>query len=742
MKKLYVFLGSALGLLLIYLLLVYLNIFGKHRGPGIIAGKGLKKEDYAKRASLQRSALKKFENKKKKAILFGDLHVHTTYSADAFLMSLPFLRGVGSHPIGDACDFARYCSQVDFWSISDHAESSTPLKWKETIKAIRQCDSLATDKNNPDLVSFLGFEWSQVGGYPKDHYGHKNVIFKGIGDEDISLRPIGAAGLASAALRQNASPLPVGTPLLDPKNRQVYYDFRYFQKEITETPECDRSLPSSKLPRNCYESAWTPKDLVERLEDQKLDYLLIPHGTTWGLYSPPTASLDKQLKPEMRPEKQEIFEIFSGHGNSEEYRSWKEAYWKDGKPQCQRPYPNYMPSCWRAGIIIKERCLKEGHDKKECLRREIEARENYISIGTAGHITVKGESAEDWLNAGQCQDCFLPAFNYRPRSSAQYGLAISNFEKKEPTRFKWGFIGSSDNHRARPGTGFKEHNRYLNAEVFGAVSKEWRKALRGSEKKINHSVKYTVKEVLADPRYQVLLDWDKQASFWMTGGLAAVHAESRTRDGIWKAFKKREVYGTSGPRILLWFDLIHNKRISMGGEIGLSENPKFKVTAIGAFKQRPGCPEMTVNGLSPERLKNLCLNECYNPSDERLLINRIEVIRIRPQIVKGESVDKLIEDPWKKFNCAKKEEGCVFEFEDPDYVKDGRDSIYYVRAIQEPTLTINGGNLRCEKDSLGKCISTKPCHGTFLSEKSDDCLTSVEHRAWSSPIYVNFKKGQ
>ena len=157
---------------------------------------------------------------------------------------------------------------------------------------------------------------------------------------------------------------------------------------------------------------------------------------------------------------------------------------------------------------------------------------------------------------------------------------------------------------------------------------------------------------------------------------------------------------------------------------------------------KPGCPEMTVNGLSPERLKNLCLNECYNPSDERLLINKIEVVRIRPQIVKGESVDKLIEDPWKKFNCVKKEEGCVFEFEDPDYVKDGRDSIYYVRAIQEPTLTINGGNLRCEKDSLGKCIRTKPCHGTFLSEKSDDCLTSVEHRAWSSPIYVNFKKGQ
>ena len=156
---------------------------------------------------------------------------------------------------------------------------------------------------------------------------------------------------------------------------------------------------------------------------------------------------------------------------------------------------------------------------------------------------------------------------------------------------------------------------------------------------------------------------ERGASFYSTGGLVAVHAEELERNKIFDSLYNRQAYATSGERILLWFDLMENKREPMGGEIDLSENPKFNVTAIGAFKQRPGCPEMTVNGLSPERLKNLCLNECYNPSDERLLINRIEVVSIRPQVVKGESVDKLIEDPWKKFNCTKKQEGCVFEFE-------------------------------------------------------------------------------
>jgi hypothetical protein len=41
--------------------------------------------------------------------------------------------------------------------------------------------------------------------------------------------------------------------------------------------------------------------------------------------------------------------------------------------------------------------------------------------------------------------------------------------------------------------------------------------------------------------------------------------------------------------------------------------------------------------------------ECYNPYDERYLIERIEVVRIRPQTSADEKADNLIEDPWRIF---------------------------------------------------------------------------------------------
>ena len=76
-------------------------------------------------------------------ILFGDLHTHTSFSPDGYILGLPVTGGEGARPPADACDYARFCSALDFWGISDHAEGITPRRWSETRESIRQCNAIA-----------------------------------------------------------------------------------------------------------------------------------------------------------------------------------------------------------------------------------------------------------------------------------------------------------------------------------------------------------------------------------------------------------------------------------------------------------------------------------------------------------------------------------------------------------------------------------------------------------------------
>jgi hypothetical protein len=338
----------------------------------------------------------------------------------------------------------------------------------------------------------------------------------------------------------------------------------------------------------------------------------------------------------------------------------------------------------------------------------------------------------------------MPSFNYRPGGSTQYALAISNFDDAQnPKHFRFGIIASSDNHRARPGTGYKEFGRLGNTEAAGARDETWRQRLSmppQAPEARSHTINL---DELATLGFRAL-EGERQASFFSTGGLVAVHANGRSRDAVWDALKRKEVYGTSGDHILLWFDLLNapsagggEAKLPMGSDARMSTAPRFEARAAGAFSQKPGCPDYSVNALSPERLRYVCKNECYNPGEKRKRITRIEVIRIRPQAQPGEPVAKLIEDPWRTFPCAPSPAGCTVQFDDPDFAGSGRAAVYYVRAIEEPSPAVNGKNLRCKYDQTGNCIEVNPCYGDYRTSASDDCLSTIEERAWSSPIFVD-----
>ena len=59
----------------------------------------------------------------------------------------------------------------------------------------------------------------------------------------------------------------------------------------------------------------------------------------------------------------------------------------------------------------------------------------------AGFLSVPGTTGAEWEDSDQCRDCFQPSFNYRPLSSVQYMMALSNFDTPtDPLRFRFGFL--------------------------------------------------------------------------------------------------------------------------------------------------------------------------------------------------------------------------------------------------------------------------------------------------------------
>ncbi len=675
----------------------------------------------------------------RKQILFGDLHVHTTFSPDAFITALPVAGGRGLTPPATACDFARYCSALDFWSINDHAEGVTPQRWQDTKDVVRQCNAVAGDPENPDIVAFLGWEWSQVNTDPAKHFGHKNVVFLNTEDEKVPARAI-------ASPREKLNTAPMGRlaqwmmALGDFENRDYYFGIDTYYSEIADTPICEQGVDTRDLPKDCLEVADTPADLFQKLNQWNFDALVIPHGNAWGLNTPPATSFNKQLTSAQHDARlQTLFEVYSGHGNSEEFRPWAASIVDElGNSSCPAPSDDYLPCCWQAGNIIAQRCAAQGDDELECSKRAAQARQNFVDAGISGHLTVPGQQVSDWLNCGQCEDCFAEGMDHRPKTTAQYALAISNFDDPEqPLRYRFGFIGSSDNHGAAPGTGYKEFARRQFTDGLSPTRERMaNNMMRDSREAIAQSI--PLNEV-ADVSLNKQRNMERQASFWMTGGLVAVHSTGRSRQSIWDGLRSKNVYATSGDRTLLWFDEVSDATATepMGSELKRSGNPTFKVSAVGAFEQLPGCPDHAEQALGIEQLQTLCSGECYNPSDKRKTMKRIEVVRILPQQTPEEDVSSLIQDPWKTFQCDSASVVCNVEFSDEQFLELQREAVYYVRAIQEASDAINGGGLRCEFDADGNCVKVNPCYAGPRTAADDDCLAPLEERAWSSPIFVS-----
>jgi hypothetical protein len=112
------------------------------------------------------------------------------------------------------------------------------------------------------------------------------------------------------------------------------------------------------------------------------------------------------------------------------------------------------------------------------------------------------------------------------REALKRGLAYEEKLGKNP--FKFGMIGSTDAHGGLAST--EEENWWGKANIVEPSPERYKDVLI---------------ESLIDPKLSI------EAVDLGASGLAAVWARENTRESIWDAFKRREVYGTTGGRMLV-----------------------------------------------------------------------------------------------------------------------------------------------------------------------------------------------
>jgi hypothetical protein len=314
----------------------------------------------------------------------------------------------------------------------------------------------------------------------------------------------------------------------------------------------------------------------------------------------------------------------------------------------------------------------------------------------------------------------------------QYMLSQESKKRKGGTfALDLGALGSSDTHHARPGSVMPafEFAEVESAEVFCELS-----------------------GVGAD---------DCPTEFAYGGGLAAVHAEGygNEREDIFNGLRERRFYGTSGPRIDMWFFLTNPRKGECAhGECPMGtvverfrKSPQFRVHARGALPYTTDCDDEAVPPAYEGQLAGgtfqgeVCRDRCYTPTStrerDRLRISHFEVVRVlrggRAPTV--EPLHQQADSGWNekpygvevfKLPCEGDRSGngrqnCWADFSDPRFRKNRKNAVYYVRAIQEPTQTING--------LAGTSIV---CEDSDYKQGDDDCYQTVSERAWSSPIFV------
>jgi hypothetical protein len=290
------------------------------------------------------------------------------------------------------------------------------------------------------------------------------------------------------------------------------------------------------------------------------------------------------------------------------------------------------------------------------------------------------------------------------RQALRRGLEYAERQGFNP--FEFGFIGSSDTHNAAGS--FEEYNYWSKTGMTDATPQ-----LRGSVP-------------LDEPGPNGETYSQAASQYWGASGLAGVWAESNTRDSIFDAFRRKETFATSGPRIRVRFfagydlpdDLVARQDaiahayahgVPMGGDLlaNTGKAPSFFAWASRAADSAPLQRIQIVKGWmsggeSQEKVFDVACSggASPDPATQRCPDN-------------GAKVDLA--------TCAFSQDVGAGElatvWRDPEFDAAQR-AFYYVRVLENPTCRWSTW------DAIRAGVAPRP-----------DMKTTIQERAWSSPIW-------
>ena len=320
------------------------------------------------------------------------------------------------------------------------------------------------------------------------------------------------------------------------------------------------------------------------------------------------------------------------------------------------------------------------------------------------------------------------------REALLNGLAIEQAGSENP--YKFGFIGSSDTHS---GAAAIEEDNYVSK--LGLLSSE--AVQRGSVPYtgLDAQTFYWGSRVLAvtNPSPRGGAGYSKiNGEVYINGatptfgasGLAAAWAEENTRDSLYAAFRRKEVFATSGPRIQIRFfagaeleesmmaspdgiDRAYEAGVTMGADLLLTEAgdsaPKFLVMASADPSSAPLQRLQVIKGWVDETgethedvIDVACAKGAtVDPETKRCPDNGARV-DISSCAINPETGDAQLSALWS----------------DPEFDPEAR-AFYYARVIENPTCRWSTW------DAIRAGVEPRP-----------DLAKTLQERAWSSPINI------